>query len=86
MATPDPNLPRGTRVRSDVSVPLKQVLFGPSKVTDGTQNLVGAIRSAMGLCGAANIREFHATQIAVSLSFMTEGKALQLGQRVGMGK
>ncbi|MBN2080987.1 GuaB3 family IMP dehydrogenase-related protein [bacterium] len=86
MATPDPNLPRGTRVKSSVSVPLKQVLFGPSSVTDGTQNLVGAIKSAMGLCGAETIREFHETQIAVSLSFMTEGKQLQMSQRVGMGK
>lgn len=86
MSTPDPNLPRGTRVRSNVSVPLEQVLFGPSHVTDGTQNLVGAVRSAMGLCGAENIREFHQTQIAVSLSFMTEGKQLQLEQQVGMGK
>lgn len=86
MATPDPNLPRGTRVKSSVSVPLKQVLFGPSRVTDGTQNLVGAIRSAMGLCGAANIREFHNTELAISLSFMTEGKQLQLSQGVGMGK
>jgi IMP dehydrogenase len=86
MATPDPNLPRGTRVKSNVSVPLKQVLFGPSHVTDGTQNLVGAIRSAMGLCGGANIREFHDTQLAFSLSFMTEGKALQISQHVGMGK
>jgi len=86
MATPDPSLPRGTRVKSNVSVPLKQVLFGPSHVTDGTQNLVGAIRSAMGLCGAANIKEFQHTQLAVSLSFMNEGKQLQQEQRVGMGK
>jgi len=86
MATPDPNLPRGTRVKSSVSVPLKQVLCGPSSVTDGTQNLVGAIHSAMGLCGAETIRDFHETQLAVSLSFMTEGKQLQLSQRVGMGK
>jgi IMP dehydrogenase len=86
MATPDPNLPRGTRVKSSVSVPLEQVLFGPSRVTDGTQNLVGAIRSAMGLCGAETIRDFHQTQLAVSLSFMSEGKQLQREQRVGMGK
>jgi IMP dehydrogenase len=86
MATPDPNLPRGTRVKSSVSVPLKQVLFGPSSVTDGSQNLVGAVKSAMGLCGAADIRAFHQTELAMSLSFMTEGKHLQLSQRVGMGK
>ena len=86
MATPDPNLPRGTRVKSSVSVPLKQVLLGPSHVTDGSQNLIGAIHSAMGLCGAETIRDFHRTELAVSLSFMTEGKQLQLSQRVGMGK
>jgi len=86
MATPDPNLPRGTRVRSNVSVPLEQVLFGPSHVTDGTQNLVGAVRSAMGLCGAATIRDFHRTELVVSLSFMTEGKHLQRSQGVGMGR
>jgi len=86
MAAPDPNLPRGTRVKSSVSVPLEQVLFGPSRVTDGTQNLVGAVRSAMGLCGASTIREFQQTQLAVSLSFMTEGKQLQYSQHVGMGK
>lgn len=86
MATPDPNLPRGTRVKSNVNVPLKQVLLGPSHVTDGTQNLVGAIRSAMGLCGAMTIQEFQHTQLAVSLSFMTEGKQLQMSQGVGMGK
>ena len=86
MSTPDPNLPRGTRVRSNVSVPLRQILFGPSHVTDGTQNLTGAIKSAMGLCGAATIQELHKTELAVSLSFMTEGKQLQLSQHVGMGK
>jgi IMP dehydrogenase len=86
MATPDPSLPRGTRVKSTVSVPLEQVMRGPSHVTDGSQNLVGAVRSAMGLCGAETIREFHQTQLAVSLSFMTEGKQLQMSQHVGMGK
>jgi len=86
MATPDPSLPRGTRVKSSVSVPLEQVLLGPSHVTDGSQNLVGAVKSAMGLCGAENIREFHQTELAVSLSFMTEGKQLQMSQHVGMGK
>ncbi len=40
----------------------------------------------MGLCGAENIRAFHDTQLAVSLSFMSEGKQLQLQQHVGMGK
>lgn len=85
MATPDPNLPRGTRVKVDKNIPLKQLLFGPTSVTTGTENLVGCLRSSMGLCGAANIKEFHDIEMVFSLSFMTEGKTLQRAQRLGMG-
>jgi len=85
MATPDPNLPRGTRVRVDKNIPLKQVLFGPTSVTTGEENLVGCLRSSMGLCGAANISEMQQIGLVVSFSFMTEGKTLQRSQRLGMG-
>jgi IMP dehydrogenase len=85
MATPDPNLPRGTRVKVDKNIPLKQLLFGPTSVTTGTENLVGCLRSSMGLCGAANIKEFQNIEMVFSLSFMTEGKTLQRAQRLGMG-
>jgi IMP dehydrogenase len=85
MATPDPNLPRGTRVRVDKEISLKQLLFGPTSVTTGEENLVGCLRSSMGLCGASNIREFHSIDMVFSLSFMTEGKILQRAQQLGMG-
>jgi IMP dehydrogenase len=85
MATPDPNLPRGTRVRVEKNIPLKQLLFGPTSVTTGEENLVGCLRSSMGLCGAANISEMQGIGLVVSLSFMTEGKTLQRSQRLGMG-
>ena len=85
MATPDPNLPRGTRVRVEKSISLKQLLFGPTSVTTGEENLVGCLRSSMGLCGAASIREFHSIDMVFSLSFMTEGKILQRAQHLGMG-
>lgn len=85
MATSDPNLPRGTRVRIGKSISLKQMLFGPTSVTTGEENLVGCLRSSMGLCGAADIKEFHSIDMVFSLSFMTEGKILQHAQRLGMG-
>lgn len=85
MATPDPNLPRGTRVRVSKSISLKQLLFGPTSVTTGEENLVGCLRSSMGLCGAADIKEFHSIDMVFSLSFMTEGKILQRAQQLGMG-
>ncbi len=81
MAAPHPNLPRGTRVKSDGGVSIEQVLFGPARVSNGTQNITGGIRSSMGLAGAATIKEFQKTSLYVSTSFRTEGKSLQLKQR-----
>lgn len=85
MATSDPNLPRGTRVRVNKQIPLQKLLFGPTSATDGTENLIGCLVASMSMCGAANIAEFHNTRLACSLSFMTEGKSLQRSQKIGMG-
>ncbi|HEX3604419.1 MAG TPA: GuaB3 family IMP dehydrogenase-related protein [Candidatus Dormibacteraeota bacterium] len=85
MATPDPNLPRGTRIRTGVKGTLEEVLFGPAHVDDGSMNLVGALKSAMGVCGARTIREFQDTQMVIAPSIKTEGKTEQRAQRVGMG-
>ena len=85
MATPDPNLPRGTRIRTGVKGTLREVLFGPAHVDDGSMNLVGALKSAMGVCGARTIREFQATELVIAPSIKTEGKVQQREQRVGMG-
>ena len=56
MATPHANLPRGTRIKVGLSGSLKQILYGPATVDDGSQNLVGAITTCMGNVGAASIR------------------------------
>ena len=85
MATPDPNLPRGTRIRTGTKGTLQEILFGPAHVDDGSMNLVGALKSAMGVCGASTIREFQDTEMVVAPSIKTEGKAEQRAQRVGMG-
>jgi|UniRef100_A0A7V4DDQ5 IMP dehydrogenase len=86
MATPDPALPRGTLVRVGIKGSLREILFGPSTVTDGTMNLVGALRVAMGSLGARNIREMQKVEIVVAPSIWTEGKHLQREQGVGMGR
>ncbi len=86
MATPHANLPRGTRIKVGVTGSLKQILFGPATVDDGSQNLVGAITTCMGNVGASSIREFQETEIIIAPSIKTEGKLFQTVQNVGMGK
>jgi len=85
MATPHANLPRGTRIRVGTTGSLRQILFGPADVDDGSQNLVGAVSTCMGNVGAANLREFQETEIIIAPSIRTEGKLFQQVQMVGMG-
>jgi len=86
MATSHANLPRGTRVNVGTTGKLREILFGPAKVDDGSQNLVGALKTSMGSLGAASLREMHDVEIIIAPSIQTEGKVFQVGQRVGMGK
>jgi len=85
MATPHANLPRGTRIKVGATGSLKQILFGPAEVDDGSQNLVGAITTCMGNVGARSIAEFQQTEIIIAPSIKTEGKLFQTVQSVGMG-
>jgi IMP dehydrogenase len=85
MATPDPNLPRGTRIKVGKRGTLREVLLGPARVDDGTQNLVGALRSAMGVCGARTLRDFQDTELVIAPAIQNEGKLFQQAQQVGMG-
>ena len=85
MATPHANLPRGTRIKVGITGTLEQILFGPAEVDDGSQNIVGAIRTCMGNVGAADIRAFQETEIIIAPSIKTEGKLFQTVQSVGMG-
>lgn len=85
MATPHANLPRGTRIKVGITGSLKQILFGPAAVDDGSQNLVGAIMTSMGNVGAKSIRQFQETEIIIAPSIKTEGKLFQVVQSVGMG-
>ena len=86
MATPHANLPRGTRIKVGVTGSLQEILFGPAKLDDGSQNLVGALATSMGNLGAKDIKEMQHTEIIIAPSIQTEGKVFQVAQRVGMGK
>ena len=80
MATPHANLPRGTRVQVGVNTTLQKLLYGPTSRTDGTENLVGALRTAMGMCGSHTIREFQQAEMIIAPSIKTEGKIYQFAQ------
>ncbi|HUV75756.1 MAG TPA: GuaB3 family IMP dehydrogenase-related protein [Dehalococcoidales bacterium] len=80
MANPHPALPRGTRIKVGSAGTLEQILFGPTSVTDGSQNLVGAIRTAMGVCGASTVREMHQAEMVIAPTITTEGKSWQMAR------
>jgi len=86
MATSHVNLPRGTRIYVGTTGTLKEILFGPAKVDDGSQNLMGALKTSMGSLGATDLKKMHDVEIIIAPSIQTEGKIFQVDQRVGMGK
>lgn len=77
MATAHEALPRGTRVKVPQNSTLERTLFGPATVTDGTQNLLGALRTSMGVCGARTIKEMHEVEVVIAPAIKSEGKQLQ---------
>ena len=78
MAAPSPVLPRGTRIKVGTVGLLGQILNGPSHVTDGTQNLMGALRQSMAALGARTISDMHGVEIVYAPSVVTEGKSWQV--------
>jgi IMP dehydrogenase len=60
-----PDLPRGERVEFGTVGTLQEILFGPSRVPDGTMNLVGALRRAMATTGYTELKEFQRVEVVV---------------------
>jgi len=85
MATFHPELPRGTRIKTEITATLKEILIGPAHENDGTLNLFGALRTSMATCGYENIKEFQKAEVMIAPSIKTEGKVEQRAQKVGMG-
>ncbi len=77
MAAPSPTLPRGRRIRVGTAGTLERILFGPASVTDGSQNLVGALRQSMASLGARTIPDMQQVEIVHAPSAATEGKSWQ---------
>jgi IMP dehydrogenase len=77
MAAPSPVLPRGTRIKVGTAGPLAQILNGPATVTDGSQNLMGALRQSMAALGARTIAAMQQVEIVYAPSVATEGKSWQ---------
>jgi IMP dehydrogenase len=80
MSHPHPALPRGTRIKVGTVASLEQILFGPTSVTNGSQNLVGALRTSMGVCGAKTIKEMQQVNMIIAPAIKTEGKHFQSTQ------
>jgi IMP dehydrogenase len=77
MAAPSATLPRGTRIKVGTRGSLERILFGPASATDGSENLVGALRQSMAALGARTIREMQAVEMVYAPSTQTEGKSWQ---------
>jgi IMP dehydrogenase len=59
------SLPRGQRVEIGTVGTLEEILFGPSRVADGTMNIVGALRRAMATTGYTELKEFQRIEVVV---------------------
>jgi IMP dehydrogenase len=80
MAAPSPTLPRGTRIRVGTKGPLERILLGPAGVTDGSENLIGALRQSMAALGARTIRDLQRVEMVYAPAVATEGKSWQRGR------
>ena len=60
-----PDLPRGERVEIGTVGTLEEILLGPSRIADGTMNLVGALRRAMATTGYTELKEFQRVEVVV---------------------
>jgi IMP dehydrogenase len=77
MAAPSPVLPRGTRIKVGTAGSLEKILLGPATVSDGSQNLVGALRQSMAALGARTLADMRAAELVYAPAVQTEGKSWQ---------
>jgi IMP dehydrogenase len=81
MAHSHRELPRGTRVKVGTNATIEQLLYGPTSMTDGSENFIGALRTCMGVCGALTLKDMHKAKMIIAPSIKTEGKYFQAMQR-----
>ena len=61
-----PVLPRGHRTRVGQVAPLEELLWGPGHQTDGTSNLMGALKAAMATSGYTELKDFQKVEVIVN--------------------
>lgn len=59
------DLPRGELVEFGQVGSLDQVLLGPATVSDGTMNLIGALRRAVATSGYSDLKEFQRVEVVL---------------------
>jgi IMP dehydrogenase len=77
MAAPSATLPRGTRIGVGTTGSLERILLGPARVSDGSENLVGALRQSMAALGARTIADMQRVEMIYAPAVATEGKSWQ---------
>ncbi len=60
------SLPRGAMVEFEPVGTWDEILFGPSRVSDGTMNLTGALRRSIALCGYTDLKSFQRVEMVRS--------------------
>ena len=60
------DMPRGDRTHVGTVGTLQDVLWGPSHHTNGTSNLMGALKRAMATSGYSDVKEFQKVEVLVA--------------------
>jgi IMP dehydrogenase len=77
MAAPSPTLPRGTRIKVGTIGSLERILLGPAHASDGSENLIGALRQSMAALSARTNRDMQRVEMVYAPAVTTEGKSWQ---------
>ena len=64
-----PDFPRGDRTQVGTVAPMEQLLLGPSSHTNGTANLMGALRRAMASTGYTELKDFQKVEVYISETY-----------------
>ena len=60
------SLPRGSRVWVGSHAPLQSILHGPAATSEGTANIVGALKRSMATTGYLELKEFQRVDVVVN--------------------
>lgn len=60
------DMPRGDRTQVGTVGDLEELLWGPSHHTNGTSNLMGALKRAMATSGYSDVKEFQKVEVLVA--------------------